>query len=116
MQTMKKSLLIALCIAGSASFAQTIQVNFLGRYTDGRDGACEITAYDSESEQIYVTNAAADSIDIVDISDATNPVKVGQIDVLTYGGGVNSVVALGNGYVAAAIENNNKQSDGVVVF
>ncbi len=113
---MKKTLLIALTFAASSSFAQTIQANLLGRYTDGRDGACEISAYDAESQQIYVTNAVADSIDIVDISDATNPTKVGQIDVLTYGGGVNSVVALGNGFIAAAIEDDNKQNDGVVVF
>lgn len=113
---MKKILLNAILLLGASSYAQTIKVNFLGRYTDGRDAACEISAYDYESKKLYITNAAADSIDIVDISDATSPVKVGQIDVLSYGGEVNSVVACGNGYIAAAIEANDKTDSGVVVF
>lgn len=113
---MKKILLNAILLLGASSYAQTIKVNFLGRYTDGRDVACEISTYDAESKKLFITNAAADSIDIVDISDATSPVKIGQIDVLSYGGGVNSVVACGNGYIAAAVEANVKTDSGFVVF
>ena len=87
-----------------------------GRYVDGRDAACEISTYDAASQRLFITNAASDSITIVDVSDVSNPIDQGGIDVLAYGGGVNSVVNLENGYFAAAIEADNKQDSGSVVF
>ena len=53
---------------GSLLSAQNLTVTELGHYTDGRDGACEISAYDTGSNKLFVTNAVTDSIDIVDIS------------------------------------------------
>ena len=101
----------------------TINVNYsqhnhtlLGRYTDGRDGACEISAYDSSTAQLFITNSESDSIDIVSIQNPQAPVLVGGIDVTLYGGGVNSLVNIGNGYIAAAIEDTNAQAPGKVVF
>jgi 2',3'-cyclic-nucleotide 2'-phosphodiesterase (5'-nucleotidase family) len=80
------------------------------------EGAAEISAYDKVSKKLFVTNAERDSIEIVDITDPTNLVHSGGIDISTYGGGVNSV-AVGNGLVAAAIEADTKQDPGkVVVF
>ncbi len=112
-----KSILLFLCLLATANlYAQNISVTELGRYTDGRDGACEISAYDSTSSQLMITNAASDSIDIVDVSDPAAPVKVGGVDVLLYGGGVNSVANVGNGYFAVAIEALVKQDSGKVVF
>ena len=79
---MKKVILIPILISAALINAQNVGYKFLGRYTDGRDAACEISAYDAGSKQLFVTNSAADSIDIVDVEDISNPQKVKQIDIL----------------------------------
>lgn len=106
----------ALLLLGASVQAQELSITELGRYTDGRVEALEIVTYDSASARIFITNAASDSIDIVDVSDPSQPMLIGHIDVLSYGGGVNSVVSLGNGHIAAAIEANVKQNPGKIVF
>lgn len=113
---MKKLLLSAAVFTSVFSYAQSITITEIGRHNDSRDGACEISTYDFASKKIFITNAATDSIDIIDISNPSSPLKVGGINVLTYGGGVNSVVSLNNGYFAAAIEASVKQDTGFVVF
>lgn len=113
---MKTPLLVLTGLLGASLFAQNLTVTEYGRYTDGREGACEITAYDKASKRLFTTNAASDSIDIIDVVDFANPVYFGGVNVLTYGGGVNSVVNLNNGYFAAAIEANVKQDNGKVVI
>ena len=113
---MRLLLLAILLLINAAVFGQNISVQLLGRYTDGREGACEITTYDSTSQQLFITNAVTDSIDIVDCSDPSQLTYVGGIDITPYGGGINSIVYLPTGYIAAAIENNNPQAAGAVVF
>ena len=98
------------------SFGQNLSITEAGRFTDGRDAACEISAYDPYSARVFITNSAVDSIEIVDFTNLSAPVRLQQVDVLSYGGGVNSLVNLNNGYFAAAIENGNKQENGYVVF
>jgi hypothetical protein len=113
---MKKVLVIILCIIGIKVDAQKLAITELGRYTDGRVTASEIVTYDSSSKKLFITNAVSDSIDIVDISNPGTPVRVGGISISPYGSGVNSVVALRNGHIAAAIEANVLQDSGKVVF
>ncbi len=113
---MKASLLALAGVIGTSLLAQNITVTEYGRYIDGREGACEITAYDKTSKRLFTTNAASDSIDIINVEDFQSPVHFGGINVHTYGGGVNSVVNLNNGYFAAAIEAEIKQDNGKVVF
>jgi len=113
---MKKVLVIILCIIGIKVDAQKLAITELGRYTDGRVTASEIVTYDSSSKKLFITNAVSDSIDIVDISNPATPVRVGGISISPYGSGVNSVVALRNGHIAAAIEANVLQDSGKVVF
>ncbi len=96
--------------------AQGLTATELGRYTDGRDGACEIAVYDAATEQLIITNAAANTVDLVDVSNLANPTLTTSVSVLPYGGGINSVANLGNGYFAAAIEDTIKQDSGKVVF
>ncbi len=57
------TLLVVLSMAGA--MAQTITTTLLGRYTDGSEGACEISAYDMNSQRIFITNANNQSLDIV---------------------------------------------------
>lgn len=113
---MKKSLLMLSCSIGLAASAQKISVTELGRHTDGRATASEIATYDSSSKKLFVTNAVTDSIDIIDITNPAAPMRIGGIDISPYGSGVNSVVALKNGYIAAAIEATVLQDSGKVVF
>ncbi len=93
-----------------------IELLYVTSYVNGvaGDDAAEIAAYDSSTHRIFLANSEANEINIVDFSDPTNPVAFADIDVSTYGG-INSV-AIFNGIVAAAIENDNKQQPGSVVF
>ena len=113
---MKQLLPLSLLFLAQTIFAQTLSVSELGRYTDGNDGACEISAYDATTEQIFTTNSVMDAIDIVDVSNSTMPTLLSTIDITPYGGGINSVINLENGYIAAAIEDTIKQNPGKVVF
>ena len=113
---MKHLLLFSILILSTVAYAQNISVTQLGRYTDGRDAACEISAYNAATKRLFTTNAASYSIDIFDINNPATPTKIGGVDVSNYGGGVNSVVNLGNDYFAAAIEDTVKQDSGKVVF
>lgn len=113
---MKKSLLLLSCSISLTASAQKISVTELGRYTDGRTTASEIATYDSSSKKLFVTNAVSDSIDIIDVTNPATPTRIGGIAIAAYGSGVNSVVALKNGYIAAAIEATVVQDSGKVVF
>lgn len=113
---MKRILLLLSLIVPFLASAQSLTVTELGRYTDGRDGACEISAYDAASQRLFTTNAVTDSVDMIDISNPAAPMRIGGMDISTYGGGVNSVVTTTDGYVAVAVEANVKQDSGFVVF
>ncbi len=82
----------------------------LGSYQTSTKGGSEIVAYDKTSQRMFTTNGAANKIDIIDISDVSNPVLIKQIDLSGYGSGVNSVASQ-NGIVAVAVE--IKSSDGL---
>ena len=96
---------------------ESVQLNFLGRYETGifADGAAEIVAYDKRTYRAFVVNGADASIDAIDLSDPTNPTLLFSIDVSPYGAIANSV-AINKNVVAAAVENDDKQLNGSVVF
>lgn len=79
------------------------------------EDAAEINAYDPDSQRLFVINGATDSINVLDLSDPTEPTALLNIDLTDFGAGVNSV-AVKNGLVVAAIENDNSQEPGQVVF
>ena len=95
----------------------SIELTQIGRYDSGivDEGAAEITAYDAASQSLYVINGATSTIDILDVSDPTNPNFTRSIAVEEFGGGINSI-AIANGIVAAAIEGGSAQDLGSVVF
>lgn len=74
----------------------------------------EIVAHDPESQRLFVTNSEEDTVDILDISDPENPVRIHQIPV-SLTGGVNSV-AVHDGLVAVALEDNTKTENGIVAL
>jgi len=89
----------------------------IGTYDTGifDEAAAEIVAYDQASQRLFFTNANDMSISILDISTPTNPTKVSDIAMSTYGGDVNSV-AVQNGIVAVAIAAEDKTANGAVIF
>ena len=82
---------------------EPLSLTKVGSYETATEAASEIVAYDKTSKRMFTTNGAANKIDIISISDVTNPVLVTQIDLSPYGTGVNSVTAK-NGKVAVAVE------------
>jgi 2',3'-cyclic-nucleotide 2'-phosphodiesterase / 3'-nucleotidase / 5'-nucleotidase len=94
-----------------------IQLTPIGRYTTGLfdEGAAEISAYDPNSKRLFVVNAESATVDVLDLSDPTQPSKLFAIDATTFGGIANSV-AVNNGVVAVAVENEKTQEPGKAVF
>jgi hypothetical protein len=96
---------------------KNIELKPIGRYETGvfDEGATEIVAYDRFTQRLFSVNGAEAKIDILDISDPTNPTFIEAIDVTPYGAQANSV-AVKRGIVAAAVEADIPQDPGTVVF
>ena len=80
------------------------------------EGAAEIVAYYPEAQTLVVVNSGEGSnLDFIDINDPTNPTLIESVDMTQYGDGANSV-AVANGIVASAVEADDVDATGVVVF
>ena len=75
--------ILAITCSAHAKPPANISLQQIGTYETGvfAEGAAEIVAYDEKSQQLFVINAQAKTIDILDISDPTGPVLAGTIDV-----------------------------------
>jgi Ca2+-binding RTX toxin-like protein len=93
------------------------KLTVLGTYTTGifDEGSAEIPAFDPISKRLFVVNGSSSAIDILDLTNPNNPLKIGEIDISAFGGGVNSV-AVKNGVVAAAVEAEDGLNPGKAVF
>lgn len=90
----------------------------IGSITIGGEAAAEISAYDETTKRLFtVNNSGTNQIDVIDLTDPTNPLKLAPISLTTYNGASNSV-AVYEGKLAVALESTvNKQGNGkVVVF
>jgi 2',3'-cyclic-nucleotide 2'-phosphodiesterase/3'-nucleotidase/5'-nucleotidase len=122
--TMAAGLLLASGAAAS-DFAETsysasgaeISLKVEGTYYSGvfDGGAAEIAAYDPRTKRLFVTNADANTVDVLSIRNIKNPRLLDTIDLSPYGAGVNSV-AFKRGVVAIAVEADPKQDPGSIVF
>ncbi len=121
-------LLFSIVVGSTASVGQLLAaprpqetvdltVTPIGTYATGifDEGASEIVAYDVASQRLFSVNAAATSIDILDLSDPTTPTFITQIDATALGANANSV-AVHEGLVAAAIEAEAVGEAGIVAF
>ncbi|TOQ52221.1 alkaline phosphatase [Vibrio parahaemolyticus] len=84
--------------------------------------AAEIVNYDACTDKLYVVNAQAKRVDVLSLNESSAPSQTDFIDLADAGisagieiGAANSV-AVFNGLVAVAIENNNKQEDGLIAL
>jgi len=111
------AMVLGACALSTSAVAQPISLEFLGRYESGvfDEGAAEIAAYDASSHRVFVTNADANTVDALLISDPANPTLEFTIDLSPYGAGVNSV-AVHDGLIAVAVEAEVAQDNGVVAF
>jgi hypothetical protein len=112
--------------ADSETVASSLALEVVGTYESGNEFAtssAEIVSYDSCTDSLYVVNAEDQSVDVLalDSTDST-PTKSGVIDLSAAAtqagisiGSANSVVAK-NGVIAVAIENEDKQSDGIIAL
>jgi len=107
-------------VAGSATAAPPgngVTLQPLGTFATGKfnQAAAEIVQFDDKSDRLFVVNAQAPGVDVLDASNPSSLVKVGFIDASGLGGVVNSV-AVRNGIVAAAIESFVKTDPGLVAL
>lgn len=111
--TIQSTLLLGLITAP----ANALNLKPIGTYNTGifDEGAAEISAYDPITQRLFITNANANTIDVLSISDPTNPSLLFNINLNLYGGGVNSV-AYSNNMFAVAVESAIAQDPGNVVF
>lgn len=79
------------------------------------EGAAEIVSYDAAQRRLYVVNSNASTVDVLDVSDPDNPMKIAAIDASAEGDSANSV-AVADGVVAVAIEAEDAQANGKAVF
>lgn len=103
-------------LSANTGSAQTTDegLTALGVYDSGvGEGGSEIVAVDTASQQIFTTNSADDTIDVIDISDPTAPTLVTQLDVSPYGDGIQSVT-VADGRVAAAVKSADPTAPGTV--
>jgi hypothetical protein len=97
--------------------APALTLDPIGTFATGifDEGASEIVAYDAGSMRLFSVNSAATTVDILDLTDPTNPTLLAEIDATEFGAGANSV-AVYDGLVAVAIGAEAVDGDGSVVF
>jgi DNA-binding beta-propeller fold protein YncE len=97
----------------------SLRLQKIGVYNSGIFGksAAEIPAFDAASKRVFVVNSADGKIDVLDLSNPSAPVKIGELSSadLLVGSKVNSV-AVQAGIVAVAIEATPKTNPGRVAF
>jgi hypothetical protein len=93
----------------------SLKLEKIGGYSAGVFGvsAAEIPAFDAASKRLFVVNAQAGVVDVLDMSDPTKPTKIGVLDATTVlaGAEINSV-AVFDGLVAVAIQAPVKTNPG----
>jgi len=118
-----RALSLAALLAGSAILTSPAwgsdQLTFthLSTYETGvfDEGAAEIVVYSAETQKLFVVNADAGEVEVLDISDPTSPTKVNTLSTSAHGKGANSVAVHGD-LIAVAVVGQSKQDPGKVVF
>ncbi len=93
-----------------------VSMTFVSSFSNAAAGtnSAEIVAHDPISQRLFVANSIGRKLDIVDFLNPAAMSLISSIDISSYGN-INSV-AVKNGIVACAIENNIPELDGFVVF
>jgi Choice-of-anchor I domain len=117
----------ALTLIGATGATEAqVTLQHIGRYQAAaakfESGAAEIVAYDKRTRRIFVVNAQDVTVDVLNATDPTNPVKVGQINLKALPGfdpakiGAANSVAARDGLLAVAVEAAPKTDPGLIAF
>lgn len=108
---------VCLSFVADARANTEIELQLLGRHESGifDESAAEIGAYHAATRRMFVTNAANATLDVIDVSDPRAPALVFAIELSYFGSHANSVAIHGD-VIAAAVENDDAQAPGTVVF
>ncbi|MEZ8018491.1 choice-of-anchor I family protein [Vibrio splendidus] len=108
-----------------ASDAAVTGISLVGRsiaYAPFDTSAAEIVSYDSCTDKLYVVNAQAQKVDVLSMNSVSEPTSSGSIDLQSAAvasgidiGAANSV-STHQGLVAVAIENADKQQNGIIAL
>jgi hypothetical protein len=105
------------CRPGGRRAERELEVKLLGRY------AANLPDFESSAEtaalqrdRLYVTNAMAAKLDVVDVADPEAPSLLRRVDLSAYGPAVQSVDVSASGLVAVAVRGAAKTDHGSVVF
>jgi len=81
----------------------------------GGEASAEISAFDSLTKKLFVTNVESNEISVFNISDLDSPVQESSISLSAFG--EPNSVAVSNNKLAVAVEADNKQNPGkILVF
>ncbi len=97
----------------------SIELSRIGRYESGIFGAsaAEIPAFDPVSKRLFVVNAQAGVVDVLDFQNPSQPKYLQSLDAKAYlaNSEVNSA-AVKNGVLALAVQAQDKTQPGIVAF
>ncbi|WP_066220518.1 choice-of-anchor I family protein [Formosa haliotis] len=97
------------------STTDPLNINFKTSYIVDAAGSAEISAFDSETQRLFVLNSIGKTIEVLNFSNPENISTIKTIDLSSYGTEGPTSVAVYNGLVAASVS-NGPEADGVVVF
>ncbi|WP_339685210.1 choice-of-anchor I family protein [Gimesia maris] len=97
--------------------SKAVGLKFLGRYRHGtrKKSTAEICAFDTDSKRLFVVDGERVAVDILDITNPSEPQLFKSVDLAELGSKPNSITAKG-GVIAAALSSDPKQEPGLVVF
>lgn len=131
--TRTSAAIAALALAGSTFYASSaaagivpdpithsakgagLELSAVGSYETGifDESAAEIVTYHAASKRLFVVNAQAGAVDVLDIADPAKPTKLFSIS----GSGIaNSVAVRADGLGAIALESSTKTAKGSLLF
>ena len=109
---------LACLVAWTLEADSQIQVRPIGKHVTGIAGlgAAEIAAFEPASKRLFSVNNAANSLEILDLSDPATPILVSSIAMASCAPGNPTSVAVRDGLVAVAAENFIDAEPGWVAF
>tara|TARA_R100000027_G_scaffold42924_2_gene32179 strand:- start:107 stop:1639 length:1533 start_codon:yes stop_codon:yes gene_type:complete len=109
--------ILSSCMILPALTSSALELSPIGTWKTGLfdKSAAEIAQYDKDSQRLFVVNSALPGIDVVDISDPSNPSKEFSITVESFGSGVQSV-AIHDGLIALAVSGDPSTEPGWIAF
>lgn len=110
------AVVVALVAGAPGTAAAVVQATLepVGSIALGGSTAAEIVAYDPTTRRAFVTNEVDDTIDVVDLSTPSAPVRVQRISYPT--GSTIQGVDVGGGVLAAALQPASQTDPGNVAF